>query len=195
MAAAVHLHFPHLFSLLGGFSSSHVRMWQLDHKESWAPKKWCFWTVVLEKTLESPLDCKEIQPLHPKRNPSWIFTGRTDAENWNSNTLARCEELTPWKRPWCWERLKTGEGEDRGRDGWMASLTQWTWVWATSGRKWRTGGLACCSPWGRKEQQDWCTEQQNKLIFTKWQSRFFFWMIQWMLAIWSLVPLHFLNLA
>ena len=63
-----------------GFSSSHVWMWELDCKESWAPKNWCFWTVVLEKNLESPLDCKEIQPVHPKGNQFWIFTGRTDAE-------------------------------------------------------------------------------------------------------------------
>ena len=63
-----------------GFSSSHVRIWELDYKESWAPKNWCFWTVVLEKTLESPLDCKEIKPVHPKENSSWIFVGRTDAE-------------------------------------------------------------------------------------------------------------------
>ena len=62
-----------------GFSSSHVWMWKLDHKESWALKNWCFWTVVLEKTLESPLDCKEIQPVHHKGNQSWIFIGRTDA--------------------------------------------------------------------------------------------------------------------
>jgi len=62
------------------FSSSHVWVWELDHKESWAPKNWCFWTVVLENTLESPLDCKEIQPVHPKGNHSWIFTGRTEAE-------------------------------------------------------------------------------------------------------------------
>ena len=63
-----------------GFSSSHVWVWELDHKESWSPKNWCFWTVVLEKTLESPLDCKEIQPIHPKGNQSWIFTGRNDTE-------------------------------------------------------------------------------------------------------------------
>ena len=63
-----------------GFSSSHVWMWELDHKESWAPKNWCFWTVVLENTLESPLDGKEIQPVHPKGNQSWIFIGRTDVE-------------------------------------------------------------------------------------------------------------------
>ena len=63
-----------------GFSSSHVWMWELDYKESWVPKNWCFWTVVLGKTLESPLDCKEIQPVHPKGDQSWVFTGRTDAE-------------------------------------------------------------------------------------------------------------------
>ena len=64
-----------------GFSSSCVWMWELDYKESWAPKNWCFWTVVLEKILESPLDCKEIQPVYPKGNQSWIFIGRTDAES------------------------------------------------------------------------------------------------------------------
>ena len=63
-----------------GFSSSHVRMWVFDYKESWAPKNWCFWTVVLEKTLERPLNCKEIQPVHPKGDQSWVFIGRTDAE-------------------------------------------------------------------------------------------------------------------
>ena len=63
-----------------GFSSGHVWMWKLDYKESWVLKNWCFWIVVLEKTLESPLDCKEIQPVHPKGNQSWIFTGRTEAE-------------------------------------------------------------------------------------------------------------------
>ena len=67
-----------------GFSSSHVRMWELDRKESWAPKNWCFWTVVLEKTLGSPLECKEIKPVHPKGNQSWIFIGRTVCWSWNS---------------------------------------------------------------------------------------------------------------
>ena len=69
-----------LYSQSCGFSSSHVRTWELDHKESWASKNWCFWTMVLEKTLESPLDCKEINSVHPKRNKSWIFIGRTIAE-------------------------------------------------------------------------------------------------------------------
>ena len=85
--------------------------------------------MVLEKTLESPMDCKEIQLVHPKGDQSWVFTGRTDAEA--ETTLGTwCEELTHLKIAWCWERLKVGEeGDDRGWDGWMASLTQWTWVW------------------------------------------------------------------
>ena len=70
-----------------GLSSGHVWMWELDYKESWASKNWCFWTVVLEKTLESPLDCKEIQPVHPKGDQSWVFIGRTDAE---AETLILC---------------------------------------------------------------------------------------------------------
>ena len=108
-------------------ASSHVWMWKLD-LESWALKNCCFGIVVLKKTLENPLDCKEIQPVYPKGNQSWIFIGRTDAET--PNTLATCwEELTHLKRPWCWERLKAGgEGDDRGWDGWMASPMQWTRV-------------------------------------------------------------------
>ena len=130
-----------------GFSSSHGWMWELDYKESSALKNWCFQTV-LEKTLESPLDCKEIIPVHPKGNQSWIFIGRTDVE-----ALATCcTELTHWKRPWCWERLKAGgEGDNRGWDGQMASPARWTWVWAGSGVFDRQGNLACCSPWGQKE--------------------------------------------
>ena len=102
-----------------GVSSSHVWLWKLDYKESWVLKNWCFWTVVLEKPLESPLDCKEIQPVNPKWNESWIFIGRTDAETETLNTLATwCEELSHLKRPWCLERLKAGrEGDDRGWDG------------------------------------------------------------------------------
>ena len=101
-------------------------------------KNWCFQTVVLEKTLESPLDCKEIQSVHPKGNQSWIFTG---CWSWNSNTLATWyEKLTHLKPPWYWERLRAGkEGYSRGWDGWMASQTQWTWVWVSSGSWWWTG--------------------------------------------------------
>ena len=121
-----------------GFSSGHVWMWELDYTESWVPKNWYFWTVVLEKTLESPLDCKEIQPVHPKGDQSWVFIWKDWCWSWNSNTSATwCKELTHLKRPWCWERLKTGgEGDIRGWDGWMASPTQWTWVWVNSGSWW-----------------------------------------------------------
>ena len=138
-----------------GFSSGHVRMWELDYKESWALKVWCFWTVVLEKTLESPLDSKEIQPVILKEiSPEYSLEGlMLKLKLQYSNTLVTwCEELTHWKRPWCWERLKMGgEGNDRRWDGWMASLTQWTWVWVNSGIGDGQGGLVCCSPWGSKE--------------------------------------------
>ena len=127
-------------------------VWELDHKESWLPKNWWFWTVVKEKTLESPLDCKEIQPVNPKGNQSWIFIGRSGAEAetpilWPPNAKKRLK-----KRPWCWERLMAGgEGDDRSWDGWMASPTRWTWVWVGSRSWWWTGSLVCCSPLGRKE--------------------------------------------
>ena len=101
-----------------GFSSGHVWMWELEGEESWVPKNWCFWTVVMEKTLESPLDYKEIQPVHPKGDQSWVFNGRTDAEAETPNTLATsCEELTHWKRPWCWEGLGAGGEGMRWLDG------------------------------------------------------------------------------
>ena len=123
-----------------GFSSSHVWMWELDYKASWPLKNWCFWTVVLEKTLESSLNCKGIKPVSPKGNQSWTFIGRTDAEAERSNTLANwCEDLTHWKKPWCWERLKVGGGDQIRWDGWMASPIQWTWVWAGSRNWWWTG--------------------------------------------------------
>ena len=136
-------------------------MWELDCKESWAPKNWYFWTVVLEKTLESPLDCKEIQPVNPKGNPSWIFIGKTDAE-------AEAPTLWPpdaknWltaKRPWRWKRLKVGgEGGDRGWDGWMASSTQWTWVWASLGSLWWTGNPGVLQFMrSQRAGHDWVTE-------------------------------------
>ena len=96
--------------------------------------------LVLEKTLEGPLDGKEIQPVHPKGYQSWIFIGRTDAEAENSSILTTwCEELTHWKRPWCWGRLKVGgEGDDRGWDVWIAPPTQRIWVWVNSGSWWWT---------------------------------------------------------
>ena len=123
------------------------------HKESWVPKNWWFLTVVLEKTLESPLDCKEIQPAHPKGNQSWVFIGRTDVETetpilWPPDV----KSWLIWKKPWYWERLRAGgEGDDRGWDGCMASPTLWTWVWVDSGSWWGTGRPGVLQFMGHKE--------------------------------------------
>ena len=122
------------YSQICGFSSSHEQMWVLGNKEGWVLKNWCFWTVVLERTLESPLDSKEIKPVNPKGNEPWIFFGRTDAEAEAPILAFWREEQTYWERYWYWERLRAGrEGDDRGWDGWTASPTQWTLVWANSG--------------------------------------------------------------
>ena len=100
------------------FFSSHVQMWELDCKESWAPKNQCFWTVVLEKTLESPLYCKEIKLVNPKGNQFYRFSWKDWCWSWSSNTLANWCNTFHWKGPWCWERLKAGWGGDnRGWDG------------------------------------------------------------------------------
>ena len=125
------------------FSSGHVWMWELDYKESWALKNRCFWTVVMEKTLESPLDCKEIQPVHPKGDQSWIFTGRTDAEGetpvlWPLDT----KNQLIGKSPWCWERLKAGgQGDDRG--------------WASGGHHWLDGHEFEWAPWVGSGSEAW----------------------------------------
>ena len=121
-----------------------------------------------EDSWES-LECKQIQPVHPIGNHSWVFIGRTDVEAETPNALVTwCEELTHLKRPWCWERLRAGgEGDDRGWDGWMASPTQWTWIWVNSESWWWTGSLACCSPWSHKESDrtewlNWLTVYDRK---------------------------------
>ena len=143
-----------------GFSSGHVWMCELDYKESWMSKNWCFWTVVLEKTLESPLGCKEIQPVHPKGNQSWIFIGRINAE---------AEVLILWlpdmkrrliRKDSHWERLKAGgEGDDREQGGYMASLIQWTWVWVGSGSWWWTRKPGMLQSMGsQRAGHDWVTE-------------------------------------
>ena len=144
-----------------GFSNSRVWMWKLDYKESWVSKNCCFWTVVLEKTLESPLDCKEIQPVNFKGNQSLNIHWKDWCQSWNPNTLATwCEKLTHLKRPWCWERLRVrGEGDDRGWDGWKALLTLWTWVWVNSGSCWRTGKPGMLQSMGsQRVRHSWVTE-------------------------------------
>ena len=137
-----------------------VWMWELDWEEGWAPKNWCFWTVVLEKTLESPLDCKEIQPVHSKGDQSWVFFGRNDAKAETPVLWPPNVKLTHWKRLWFWEGLGAGgEGDDRGWDGWMASLTRWTWVWVNSGSCWWTGKPGMLRFMGlQRVRHDWATE-------------------------------------
>ena len=163
-----------------GFSSGHVWMWELDYKESWVLKNWCFWTVVLEKILESPLDCKEIQPVHPKENQSWMFIGRTDVE-------AETPILWPpdakswliWKDPDVrkdWRHEEKGMAEDE-MAGWHHWLDGREFGW-TPGDGDGQGGLACCDSWGlkesdtterlnwtaRKEPQEWESTKEGTLI-------------------------------
>ena len=134
------------------FSNSHIWMWVLDYKESWAPKNWCFWTVVLEKTLESPLDCKEIQPFHPKGNKSWIFIGRIDVE-----------AETPILWPPDAKNWLIGKDPDAGKDwkqekgmtedeivGWHHQLDGHEFEQALEVGDGQ-GSPVCCSPWGCKE--------------------------------------------
>ena len=112
------------------------------------------------RRLLSPLDCKEIKPVNPKGNQSWIFIGRIDAESEAPILWSPDAKNWHWKRLWCRERLKAGgEGDGRGWDGWMSSLTQWTWVWQAPGIGDGQGVLACYSPWGHKELD--MTEQLN----------------------------------
>ena len=141
-----------------GFSNSHVWMWELDYKESWLPKNWCFLTVVLEKNLEGPLDCKEIKPVRPKGNQSWMFTETTNGE-------------TPILWPPDEKNWLIGKDPDAGKDtrweekgttqdemvGWHHRLNGHEFGW-TSGAGDGHGGLACCSPWGRRVRHDWVTE-------------------------------------
>ena len=127
-----------------GFSSSHIWMWELDYKESWAPKNRCLWTVVLEKTLESPLDNEEIQPVHSKGNQSWIFTGRTDADHVKNRLIGKDPDAG---QDWRWE--KKGMTEDE-MDGWHHWLDEHEFEQAP-GVGGGQGSLACCIPWACKE--------------------------------------------
>ena len=122
-----------------GFSSSQVWMWKLDSRKL-STKELMFLNCGVREDSWESLDCKEIQPVHPKGNQSLVFIGRTNVEAetlilWPPEVKNWC-----WKRPWCWERMKAGgEGDDRKWDGWMASLTRWTWVWESSGSWWWAG--------------------------------------------------------
>ena len=120
-------------------------MWELDHKEGWKLKDWCFWTVMLEKTLESPLDYKEIQLVHPKGNQS-----EYPLKGLMLKLKLQYFGHLIWRKE-LGKARDAGKGDNRGWDGWMASLTQWTWVWVSSGSWWWTGSLACYSPRGHKE--------------------------------------------
>ena len=136
-------------------------MWELDYKESWAPKNRCFWTVVLEKTLESPLDCKEIQPVNPTGNQSWIFIGRTDTEAEPPILWPPDAKNWPIGKDRFWEKLKAGREGNLG-DGLMASPTQWTRVWASSRNWWWTGKPGVLQSMGsQRVGHDWATEQQQ----------------------------------
>ena len=157
----------HLFTNNGpssqsyGFYSSHEWMWELDHKEGWVLKNWCFWTVVLEKTLESPLDYKEIKPVHPKGNHSWVFIGRTDAEA--ETPLLWPPGVKNWlfrKDPDAgkdWRQEEKGTTEDE-MVGWHHRLNGYAFeqaLWNGEGQE----SLVCCCPWGCKELN--MTEQLN----------------------------------
>ena len=143
------------------FSTSHVWMWELDHKENWAPKNWCLWIVVLEKTLESPLNSKAIQPIHPKGNQSWIFIGRTNAEAeapvlW----LPDRKNWLIWKDPDAgnnWRQEEKGKTEDEmvGWHQWLPGPEFDSTPEVGDGQ----GGLECCSPWGHRVGHNQVTEQ------------------------------------
>ena len=138
-------------------------MWELDCKESWVQKSWCFWTMVLEKTLESPLDCKQIQPVHSEGDQSWVFFGRNDAKAetpvlWPPDAKSWVIEKDPDAGN-DWGQMEKGM---TGWNGWMASLTQWTWVWANSERECRTGKPCMLRSMGlQRVRHNLATEQRG----------------------------------
>ena len=148
-------------------------MWELGHKEGWVPENWCFGNVMLEKTLKSPLDCKEIKPVSPKGNQSWIFIGRTDAEAeapilWSPDTKSRLIGKDPDAGK-DWGQEETGVAEDE-MVGWHHIRT---WVWANSKRYWRTGKPGVLWSMGlQRVGHYWATEQQQRLyIYFVWKTK------------------------
>ena len=140
-----------------------VWIWELDYKESWVLKNWCFWTVVLKKSLQ--LFCntwtarRSSQSILKEISPEYSLEGlvlKLKLQYFGH----MIQELTHWKRPWCWDRLKVeGEGDDRGWDGWMASLTRWAWVWVSSRSWWWTGKSGVLQAMGlQRVGHDWATE-------------------------------------
>ena len=153
-----------------GFSSGHVWMWELDCEESWALKNWCFWTAVLEKTLESTLDCKEIlKEINPKCSLEGLmlmlklqYFGDL---MWRANSLEKALMLgkIEGKRRRGWQRMRWLD--DRGWDGWMTSLIQWTWVWANSGRWWKTGKPGMLQSMGSQNvRHELATKRRHSVI-------------------------------
>ena len=143
-------------------------MWKLDHKEGWVMKNWCFWIVVLEKTLESPMNSKEVTPVNPKGNQPWIFIGRTDAEAealilWPSDSKSWLIGKDP-------DAGKDWRQEEKGMtDGWMASPTQWTWFWVSSRSWWWTGRTGVLQSMGlQRVGHDWAPNwtELNDYIFS-----------------------------
>ena len=149
-------------------------MWDLDHKEGWAPKNWCLWTVVTGEDSWESLGLQEDQTSQTWRKSTlnihwkdWCLQSSNPLDTWY-------EELTHWKRPWCWERLKTGgEGGNRGWDGWMASLTRW--VWASSGRWWRTRKPDVLQMRSQRIGHNWVTEQVIQRLAISQVHRNFLW--------------------
>ena len=142
------------------FSSNYICTWELDYKESWALKNWCFWTVVLEKTLESPLDFKEIQPVLPKGDQFWVFIGKTDLEA--ETPILRPPDVKSWLIGKDTDAGKDWGQEDKGMtgwDNWIASPIRWTYVWVDSGSWWWTGRLGMLWFMGsQRVGHDWVTE-------------------------------------
>ena len=158
----------HLFAIKGlhsqnyGFSRSHGWMWEVDHKESWVLKNWCSRIVVLEKTLESPLDSKEVSLEYSLEGLMLKLKLQ-----YFGHLMQRAGSLE--KTPILGKMRAGGEGGDRGWDGWMASLTQWTWFWANSGRCWRTGKPCMLQSMGSQwVGHDWATEQWQQPIPSGW---------------------------